>query len=146
MSLSIRFQTVLKDQRLSQKRFCEITGYNQQSFSRFVSGTIANPGSNLLLVTAEYFPHINTEWLLSGRGEMYKKGFSSTGEKLAEDSNPAIEEKDLGNDFKYLGKSGQEEGPFAVLLNSLQTKDTLIKMYAEKVENLEAEIARLKAK
>ena len=146
MSLSTRFQTVLKDQRISQKRFCEITGYNQQSFSRFVSGTIANPGSNLLVVTAEHFPHVNTEWLLSGRGEMYKKGFSSNGEKLAEPVSPIDKKKDLGEDFKYLGKTGQDEGPFAVLLNSLQTKDTLIKMYAEKVQNLEAEIARLKAK
>ena len=116
MSLSKRFQIVLKDQGLSQKRFCEITGYNQQTFSRFVSGTIANPGSNLLLLTAEHFPHVSTEWLLSGRGEMYKRGFNSTGEKVAQSIS-------VSNQGKYLWWSGKGSRSGYCFIKDLSTLD-----------------------
>lgn len=143
MNFPERFHLFIKDQYLSQRQFAKKVGYNPQALSKFISGAIANPGSNLVIATIEHYPNLNLYWLLKGEGEMYRDT-SGKGD-IAVTEGLEIKENDAGSDFQYLGKMGGEDSPFSILLNSLHTKDSLINMLEEKVKNLELKINKLES-
>ncbi len=138
MTVSKRFTHFLKEKKLSQKEFCQITGYGYQSLTKFLSGQTSNPGINLLVVTKQHFPEINTEWLISGEGsiwnqeELDRQGlpYNNTAEAKTEDIELIGKVSSLGLDPIYQ--------------NLLETKEELIAMQKEQIKELKERLAGYK--
>lgn len=140
MTVSKRFSHFLKEKKLSQKEFCQITGYGYQSLTKFLSGQTSNPGINLLIVTKQHFPEINIEWLVSGEGpiwnqeELDRKGlpYKNTAESAPEDIEIIGKVNSLGLDPIYR--------------NLLETKEELIAMQKEQIIELKERLEECKKK
>ncbi len=138
MTVNNRFTHFLKEKKLSQKDFCQITGYGYQSLTKFLSGQTSNPGINLLIVTKQYFPEINIEWIVSGEGsvwhqeELDRKG-------LPYNNTPEATDDDL----EVIGKMSSL-GLDPIYRNLLATKEELIAMQKEQISDLKERINELK--
>ena len=66
-----RLQQFLSAENISQSQFAEIIGVAKASVSHIVAGR-NKPGFDFIESMARHFPKLNLEWLVSGRGRMYK--------------------------------------------------------------------------
>ena len=66
-----RLQQFLSAENISQSQFAEIIGVAKASVSHIVAGR-NKPGFDFIESMARHFPNLNLEWLVSGRGRMYK--------------------------------------------------------------------------
>lgn len=71
MDINDRFLLFLREKRISQKEFCEKTGYLRQSLSKFITGTTKLPKIDWVIGLLEQYPELNMRWLLLGEGEMW---------------------------------------------------------------------------
>ena len=131
MNIGDRFVLFLREKKISQKEFCEQTGYGQQSLSKFIQGKTTNPGVQLFILVAEHFPELNIKWLMLGEGNMWDEDFTPSGKKKSEVSIPA------GN-VVVMGKGSNDE----LLRELLETKDKLIEMQQHRITSLENELAK----
>lgn len=135
MSVNDRFLFFLREKKITQKEFCEKTGYGVQSLSKFLSGSTSNPGVNLFILTSKHFPEININWLMVGEGNMWNEDFVQSGRKK-EDVKVSAE------GMVYVG-----EGMDSKLVNELiETQAQLVESQKKQIEQLEREIERLKGK
>lgn len=67
-----RLQRILTKEGIVPTRFAEIIGVQRSSISHILSGR-NNPSFDMIKNIMEKFPKLNPEWLLLGKGEMYKK-------------------------------------------------------------------------
>ena len=82
--VNIRFtfmkdQTIklLKEENLTSARFAEKIGVQPSSISHILSGR-NKPSFDFLIKILKFFPDINSEWLLTGKGNIYKSNKSPT--------------------------------------------------------------------
>ena len=66
-----RLQQFLSAENISQSQFAEIIGVAKASVSHIVAGR-NKPGFDFIESMARHFPKLNLEWLVSGKGRMYK--------------------------------------------------------------------------
>ena len=66
-----RLQQFLSAENISQSQFAEIIGVAKASVSHIIAGR-NKPGFDFIESMARHFPKLNLEWLVSGRGRMYK--------------------------------------------------------------------------
>jgi len=131
MSIGDRFVLFLREKKISQKEFCDMTGYGQQSLSKFIQGKTTNPGVQLFILVAEHFPELNIKWLMIEEGKMWNEDFTPSGKKKSEVSIPA------GN-VVVMGKGSNNE----LLRELLETKDKLIEMQQHRIESLEKQLGK----
>jgi transcriptional regulator with XRE-family HTH domain len=67
-----RLETFLKAEQLSPARFAEIMDIQRSGVSHLLSGR-NKPGFDFFEKFLRKFPVVNIEWLISGRGGMYKE-------------------------------------------------------------------------
>ena len=66
-----RLKLLLENERLTSSQFAKIVGYMPSSISHILSGR-NKPGFDFIQEILKKFDTINPEWLILGRGEIYK--------------------------------------------------------------------------
>lgn len=66
-----RILKILDSEKLSATKFADIIGVQRSSISHIISGR-NKPSFDFILKTVNKFPYINAEWLINGKGNMYK--------------------------------------------------------------------------
>jgi transcriptional regulator with XRE-family HTH domain len=66
-----RIAKIIREEGLSAAKFADEIGVQASSISHILSGR-NNPSLDFLIKTIERFRGINVEWLLLGKGDMYK--------------------------------------------------------------------------
>ena len=66
-----RLQQFLQAENISQSQFADTVGITRAGVSHILSGR-NKPGYEFLLNLTKYYPALNIEWLISGKGKMYK--------------------------------------------------------------------------
>ena len=69
--MNYRLQQFLSAENLSQAQFADIIGVARASVSHIIAGR-NKPGFDFISSMADRFPNLNIEWLVTGRGKMYK--------------------------------------------------------------------------
>ena len=91
-----RLRHLLENERLTSSQFAKIVGYRPSSISHILSGR-NKPGFDFLQEILKKFDTINPEWLILGRGEIYK-----TTDKVIDNSKKStIKESINTNQVKY---------------------------------------------
>lgn len=82
-----RLRLLLGEEGLTSSQFAKIVGYRPSSISHILSGR-NKPGFDFIQEILKKFENVNPEWLILGRGEMYR-----TTDKIADDNKePAVKE------------------------------------------------------
>ena len=66
-----RLTTFLKAEQLSPAQFADLMGIQRSGVSHLLAGR-NKPGFDFFSTFLQKFPAVNIEWLISGRGKMYK--------------------------------------------------------------------------
>lgn len=66
-----RLQVLLEQEGLSPVRFAEIVGVQRSSVSHILSGR-NNPSLDFIQKILEAFPKVSSDWLISGKGSVYR--------------------------------------------------------------------------
>lgn len=66
-----RLQQFLSAENLSQSQFADSIGVARASISHILNGR-NKPGFDFIANMSRHFPTLNIEWLITGRGRMYK--------------------------------------------------------------------------
>ena len=82
-----RLRLLLENERLTSSQFAKIVGYRPSSISHILSGR-NKPGFDFIQEILKKFDNINPEWLILGRGEMYR----TTDEVVNDDKEPSVRE------------------------------------------------------
>ena len=69
--MQTRIQKILREEGMTAAKFSEEIGIQASSISHFLSGR-NKPSTDILVKILDRFRAINAEWLLTGRGTMYK--------------------------------------------------------------------------
>ncbi|MDD2635300.1 MAG: helix-turn-helix transcriptional regulator [Bacteroidales bacterium] len=118
-----RISKILREEGMTATKFAEEIGVQASSISHIISGR-NNPSTDFIIKLLERFRGINAEWLLTGKGEMYKS--SDSGIKTDENSI-------------YTGKDTLFSNPSSVLedrgtINASLGTDTIIDKDIESLE------------
>ena len=71
MSLKDRLKQLLDDKELNYNQFERLTGYSHVNLSNVITGRTSKPKVDLIETIGEYFPEVDMNWLIAGRGKMY---------------------------------------------------------------------------
>jgi transcriptional regulator with XRE-family HTH domain len=108
-----RLQQFLTAEQLTPARLSEILGIQRSGLSHILSGR-NKPGFEFIQKLCLKFPSLNPDWLITGRGKMYKELYSPISSEMSyaqqiENIEQSTENKD--NNFK---KSGSEPSEIPV--------------------------------
>jgi transcriptional regulator with XRE-family HTH domain len=67
-----RILKILKNEGLTAAKFADMIGVQRSSISHIISGR-NKPSFDFIAKTIERFPEINAEWLINGKGNVYKE-------------------------------------------------------------------------
>lgn len=67
-----RLQKLLTKEGIAPTRFAEVIGVQRSSISHILSGR-NKPSFDMIQSILEKYPKINPDWLILGKGEMYRK-------------------------------------------------------------------------
>lgn len=79
-AIAQRILTVIKYSDLSKNAFATKIGH------RNMTKTLANdnvPGTKIILAIHESYPEIDLDWLLTGRGNMFHKGYKTSSDPIS---------------------------------------------------------------
>jgi transcriptional regulator with XRE-family HTH domain len=95
MLLRERIQGFLKKENKTSAQFAEEIGVQPSGISHILSGR-NNPSLDFIIKMLEKYPYLSSEWLLFGRGPMYKAQYESSlfDEINAEGENVTIDNVD----------------------------------------------------
>lgn len=66
-----RLQQFLSAENISQSQFADTIGVARASVSHIIAGR-NRPGYDFILSMSKHYPSLNLEWLITGKGKMYK--------------------------------------------------------------------------
>ncbi len=69
--MNVRLQQFLAAENVSQAQFADIIGVARASVSHVLAGR-NKPGYDFLTSTIAHYPNLNLEWLITGKGKMYR--------------------------------------------------------------------------
>ncbi len=69
--MNVRLQQFLSAENISQAQFADSIGVARASVSHILAGR-NKPGWDFITATMRRYPDLNIEWLLDGRGKMYR--------------------------------------------------------------------------
>jgi transcriptional regulator with XRE-family HTH domain len=84
-----RLQQFLAAENISQSKFAETLGVARAGVSHVLSGR-NKPGFEFLDSLARNYPALSLEWLISGRGRMYKDGRQGESPQIFEHQEPNL--------------------------------------------------------
>lgn len=71
-----RLQQFLSAENISQAQFADSIDVARASVSHVLAGR-NRPGYDFIRSIAEHYPKLNLEWLITGKGKMYKQDYSA---------------------------------------------------------------------
>lgn len=71
--MNYRLQQFLSAENITQAQFADIIGVARASVSHIIAGR-NKPGFDFIQNMSRHFPDLNLEWLINGKGRMYKEG------------------------------------------------------------------------
>lgn len=72
--MNTRLQQFLSAEDISQAQFADTIGVARASVSHILAGR-NRPGYDFIVNTVQHYPDLNVEWLLTGKGKMYKSAY-----------------------------------------------------------------------
>lgn len=105
--MNIRLQQFLSAEDISQSQFADSIGVTRASVSHILSGR-NNPGYDFLSSMAKRYPTLNTDWLLTGRGKMYRTPDASEPAAI-----PPAAQTPANDDDLLFGDISAEDSPAA---------------------------------
>ncbi len=104
-----RILKLLTEENLSSSKFAEILQVQRSSISHILSGR-NKPSLDFIQKVLKNFPTLNPDWLIIGKGEMYKQTQQSSlnFEESSQISTP-IEEKTAKIDEKHENSSNSQQ-------------------------------------
>ena len=91
MEISERIAKIIASEGLTASAFADKIGVQRSNISHIMNGR-SGPSLELLQKILSAFPHYNTEWLVMGRGEIYRKPVqTSIFDILGEDEDPIVQ-------------------------------------------------------
>lgn len=125
-----RILKILKEENLTASQFADLIDVQRSSMSHILSGR-NNPSLDFVHKILKAFPLLNTDWLMSGTGEMYK---SEKKQEEAKNNEPTIQPKNQVGDLFNLFDSVETDTtlnkkPFPDEPNSVveEVKEFLVK-------------------
>jgi len=88
-----RILKLLKEENLTASQFADLIDVQRSSMSHILSGR-NNPSLDFVHKTLKAFPSVNTDWLMSGVGEMYKNNISTSNKNETPNVQPL--QNDIG--------------------------------------------------
>lgn len=76
-----RLQQFLAAENINQAQFADSIGVARASVSHILAGR-NKPGYDFLISMMKRYPELNIEWLLSGKGKMYKNAGNAAGARV----------------------------------------------------------------
>jgi transcriptional regulator with XRE-family HTH domain len=70
-----RIEKILKEEKIASSKFADEIGIQRSSMSHILSGR-NNPSLDIIQRILRKYPHINSDWLVLGVGDMYAKSTS----------------------------------------------------------------------
>lgn len=99
-----RIIELIKAENLTAIKFAERLDVQPSNISHIISGR-NKPGYDFIVKVLERFPTINPDWLLLGKGSMYKSNSKAQVVSNLENNNPKVDPSDLD----YIMSTGIEE-------------------------------------
>ena len=111
-----RLQQFLSAENLSQSQFADSIGVARASISHILNGR-NKPGFDFIANMSRHFPTLNIEWLITGKGRMYKDQQSSPiFQKIEPEPSPAPSEDLFSQETEFQQSVPEPEpSPKAVL-------------------------------
>lgn len=78
-----RIKELILKEGLTSGSFADAIGVQRSSMSHILNGR-NNPSLDFVVKTLQYFPNINSDWLLLGTGSMYHNGQKTTSQPVRE--------------------------------------------------------------
>ena len=82
--MNYRLQQFLSAENITQAQFADIIGVARASVSHIIAGR-NKPGFDFIQNMSRHFPDLNLDWLINGKGRMYKEGR----QKASQDVQPS---------------------------------------------------------
>lgn len=105
-----RLQQFLAAENISQSQFADSIHVARASVSHILAGR-NKPGYDFLESMAARYPLLNLEWLISGRGKMFKGQEEAAAELLAEEEEVPVQPQPPGEPSLF--DDAQDERPAA---------------------------------
>ncbi len=122
-----RLVAFLQAEQLSPARFAELMNIQRSGVSHLLSGR-NKPGYDFIEKFLHKFPAINIEWLISGRGKMYKEQQNSTLFSEQQVSAPLVS---IPEEQPAIAPEEVRESPFIPPLKSSKQIDKVILIYTD---------------
>lgn len=84
--MKTRIEQLIKTENLTSVKFAEIMGVQPSNISHILSGR-NNPSYDFIVKLLERFPDINPEWILLGKGDVYKCNQVGLNQEILLDTN-----------------------------------------------------------
>ena len=125
-----QIQEILQKEELSSSQFADKIGVQRSSVSHVLSGR-NKPGFDFINKILDAFPALNADWLITGRGEMYKERRSAIDlfDGPFSETSPAKDERKLS---ASLESSGIKEDPGKVKRLTVREVERVIVFYTDK--------------
>ena len=93
-----RLQQFINAENLTQSQFAERLGVAKASVSHILAGR-NKPGYDFIESLSRQFPNLNLEWLIGGRGRMYKITGQESQIRPENEDSPSISHSEDGDYF-----------------------------------------------
>lgn len=132
-----RLKEYFEYKKLNSSSFAKKLGYdNPEKISRLFRLSNAKPSFDIIYDIANMFGDINIDWLITGKGEMLKKGEEATPPESNKQANKDPPENEKTELYKEVLKAKEEQ--INVLNKYLADKE-------EQIKELRADITMLKS-
>ena len=81
--MNYRLQQFLSAENITQAQFADIIGVARASVSHIIAGR-NKPGFDFIQNMSRHCPDLNLEWLINGKGRMYKEGRQKAAPEMQE--------------------------------------------------------------
>lgn len=108
VKMNKRLEQFLAAENISQSKFADTIDVARASVSHILAGR-NNPGYDFIVNTLRHYPALNAEWLLTGKGKMYKQSSVDTDTKES-----SLTEKDTASTSYNRSNQGDDDNLFSI--------------------------------
>jgi len=129
MTVSDRLALFLREKKISQKVFCDATGYGEKNVSNFLNGTIKSPRMELITGIIKSYPELSINWLLLGEGPMWNEEYVKSGKLKKDVSVPT-------DGLRLIGATSSDSELIASYKQMIKNQEKLIHHLEERLNSL----------
>lgn len=121
-----RLDKLLLAEQLTPAKFADIIGVQRSSISHIISGR-NKPSFDFIAKVMQKFPRLNSEWLILGKGDMYKRMVQTSlfDEPAIVEPQPTVYSSDLQVDSTSYDKDDDLQEEIADEPQKVEKKDSI---------------------